>query len=114
VRFNGAGAFDAPQRLELEEALMPLAAAFEWDAEGARFMQDFDLRASDGEPVGIAALLIESPGENTVKNNSDLFVKRGHVQALCDHCAALALFTLQLNAPSVAPVTAPGCAAVGL
>ncbi|MDD0811733.1 type I-E CRISPR-associated protein Cse1/CasA [Curvibacter sp. RS43] len=89
-----------PQPAELEDALAPLAAAFEWDAEGARFMQDFDLRAGDGEPLGIGALLIESPGENTVKNNSDLFVKRGHVQALCDHCAALALFTLQLNAPS--------------
>jgi CRISPR system Cascade subunit CasA len=89
-----------PDANTLADWFAPHAAAFTMDGDGARFMQDFDLRASDGDPVGIGALLIEAPGENTVKNNSDLFVKRGHVSRLCSHCAALALFTLQVNAPS--------------
>lgn len=78
----------------------PHTLAFEFDGPGARFMQDFDLRAADGEPVGIGSLLIEAPGENTIKNNSDHFVKRARVSTLCPHCAALALFTLQVNAPA--------------
>lgn len=78
----------------------PHAAAFVFDGDGARFMQDFELRAGDAEPSDIGALLIEAPGENTVKNNGDHFVKRGRIQRLCPHCAALSLFTLQLNAPA--------------
>jgi CRISPR system Cascade subunit CasA len=89
-----------PDAATLAEWFAPHAAAFTLDGDGARFMQDFDLRAGDGEPVGIGALLIEAPGENAVKNNSDLFIKRGHVGRLCPHCAALALFTLQVNAPA--------------
>ena len=89
-----------PDEAMLRDWFAPFAAAFECDGDGARFMQDFDLRAADGEPVGIAGLLIEAPGENAVKNNSDHFVKRGQVSRLCPHCAALALFTLQVNAPS--------------
>ncbi len=89
-----------PDAATLAEWFAPHAAAFTLDGPGARFMQDFDLSAADGDPVGIGALLIEAPGENTVKNNSDLFIKRGHVGRLCLHCAALALFTLQVNAPS--------------
>ncbi len=89
-----------PDEATLAEWLAPYADAFTFDGAGARFMQDFALRASDGEPVGIGALLIEAAGENAIKNNSDLFVKRGHVSRLCSHCAALALFTLQVNAPA--------------
>ena len=88
-----------PDAATLAEWFAPHAAAFTLDGTGARFMQDFDLRAADGDPVGIGSLLIEAPGENTVKNNSDLFIKRGHVGCLCPHCAALAIFTLQVNAP---------------
>lgn len=90
----------APDEENLTEWFMPYVSAFECDGDGARFMQDFDLRASDGDPVGVAALLIESPGEQTLKNNSDHFIKRGQVKGLCPHCAALALFTLQVNAPA--------------
>jgi CRISPR system Cascade subunit CasA len=89
-----------PDATTLADWFAPHAAAFTLDGPGARFMQDFDLRAADGDAVGIAALLIEAPGENTVKNNSDLFIKRCHVGRLCRHCAALALFTLQVNAPA--------------
>ncbi len=89
-----------PDAATLADWFAPHADAFTLDGTGPRFMQDFDLRVTDGDRVGIGALLIEAPGENTVKNNSDLFIKRGHVSRLCPHCAALALFTLQVNAPS--------------
>lgn len=89
-----------PDASTLQDWFAPHAAAFEFDGEGARFMQDFDLRAVDGDPVGIGSLLIEAPGENAIKNNSDHFIKREQVTRLCPHCAALALFTLQTNAPA--------------
>ena len=89
-----------PDEATLQAWFAPHAAAFEFDGEGARFMQDFDLRAGDGDPVGIGSLLIEAPGENAIKNNSDHFIKRSQVTGLCPHCAAQALFTLQTNAPA--------------
>jgi CRISPR system Cascade subunit CasA len=89
-----------PDASTLREWFQPVAAAFVLYGVGPRFMQDVDL-GTDGVAVNeIGALLIESPGENTVKNNADLFVKRGLLQAICPACAALALFTLQLNAPA--------------
>lgn len=73
-------------------------AVFVFDGEGARFMQD---RVLTGKPeFSISGLLIDSPGENTIKNNSDHFVKRDRIERLCPHCAATALLTLQINAPS--------------
>lgn len=89
-----------PDAQTLQRWFAPHSVAFEFDGRGARFMQDFDLRPADGEPVGVGSLLIETPGENTIKNNSDHFVKRARVSKLCPHCAALALFTLQVNAPA--------------
>lgn len=89
-----------PDAATLGQWFEPLAAAFRFDGDGARFMQDFSLRATDGDALSVGNLLIEAPGENTVKNNADHFIKRGQVQALCPHCAALALFNLQLNAPA--------------
>ena len=93
--------FDSPPDAKtLRSWFVPHAAAFVFDGDGARFMQDFSLRGVDHEPIGIGNLLIEAPGENALKNNSDHFIKRGLIHALCPHCAALALFTLQVNAPS--------------
>ena len=54
-------------------------------------MQDLDLRAADGDALGIGALLIEAPGENTIRNNSHHFIKRGQVNQICPYCAALAV-----------------------
>ena len=89
-----------PDAATLRQWFEPVAAAFVLDGDGPRFMQDIDL-GSEGVAVNdIGALLIESPGEQTLKNNADHFVKRAQVNALCPACAALALFTLQLNAPS--------------
>jgi CRISPR system Cascade subunit CasA len=81
----------------------PVREAFVFDGDGARFMQDYSLRTeglNDKEFNSIAALLIESPGDNTLKENKDHFIKRGGIESLCMHCAATALFTLQTNAPS--------------
>ena len=89
-----------PDVATLRQWFEPVAAAFVLDGDGPRFMQDVDL-GSEGVAINdISALLIESPGEQTLKNNADHFVKRAQVSALCPACAALALFTLQLNAPS--------------
>lgn len=61
-------------------------------------MQDYNL--PEAEPVPIANLLIDSPGENALKKNTDHFVKRGRTEKVCDTCAITALYTLQANAPS--------------
>lgn len=89
-----------PNAANLAEWFAPVLKDFEFDGAGARFMQDFTLKADDGTVNDIGALLIEMPGENALKNNSDHFVKRGQAAALCPACAATALLTLQLNAPS--------------
>lgn len=95
---------DVPPSLEtLKRWFAPVENAFVFDGEGARFMQDFSLRTAgvkDAEFNNIGALLIEAPGDNTLKENKDHFIKRGSVTGLCPHCAATALFTLQTNAPS--------------
>jgi len=85
-----------PQRLA--EAFRPYIAAFELDQDGAAFMQDADL--PEAESKGIAGLLIDAPGEKTIRDNLDHFVKRDAVTQMCPHCVAAALFTLQINAPS--------------
>lgn len=90
---------EPPSREALEAALEPLAAAFELDGDGPRFMQDRD-PLEDAKPTSVSGLLIDSPGANGLKLNTDHFVKRGRVEAICPDCAALALFTLQINAPS--------------
>ncbi len=87
-----------PTPEELKERFGRIADAFEFGDAVPAFMQDYDL--PDGESKPIAALLIESPGGKTLKDNLDHFIKRGRVEAICPHCAATALFTLQTNAPS--------------
>lgn len=88
-----------PDTALLRTKLETLAAAFEFDkSDGPAFMQDYAM--PDGEKKGIASLLIEAPGGKTVKDNLDHFVKRDAVRHVCKSCAAMALFTLQTNAPS--------------
>jgi len=90
---------DTPPRTEkLKESFSQYAAAFELDSTNGSFMQDFE--ALNGDPIGIADLLIDSPGGNTIKQNKDHFIKRGQVEHVCVSCATIALFTLQTNAPS--------------
>lgn len=93
--------FDAPpEPVTLQKAFESVKNAFDLDGDGPRFMQDLKLEMSDDGKRPISALLIESPGEKTVSDNTDHFVKRDLVQKLCPSCAATALFTLQTNAPS--------------
>ncbi|PPD35161.1 MAG: type I-E CRISPR-associated protein Cse1/CasA [Methylomonas sp.] len=90
---------EPPATTELEAQLQQLASVFELEnSEGVAFLQDADL--SDAENKPISTLLIDAPGENTIKKNSDHFVKRNHVEKLCSSCTAIALFTLQTNAPA--------------
>jgi len=88
-----------PEVAMLQSRLELLASAFDFDnPDGPAFMQDYSM--SDGEPKGIASLLIDAPGGKTVRENLDHFVKRDTAKSICKTCAAMALFTLQTNAPS--------------
>jgi CRISPR system Cascade subunit CasA len=86
-----------PTTEELAERFAPFETAFDFDGPGPRFLQE---RADlDSEASPIAGLLIEQPGANTEKNNTDLFVKRGRVGTLGRSTAAIALYALQAFAP---------------
>lgn len=87
-----------PDSATLRQWFQPVAQAFVYEGDGPRFMQDLSLPAT--EDFGVASLLIDSPGENGIKNNTDHFVKRGRVRYICPHCAITALLTLQINAPA--------------
>lgn len=82
----------------LHRALEPLEHAFQFGPDTPSFMQDF--APLTGDKDSIASLLPEIPGVQTKKFNKDHFIKRGVTERFCPHCAALALFSLQLNAPS--------------
>ncbi len=83
---------------ELREALLSLEHAFQFGPDSPSFMQDFE--ALTGDKVQVASLLPDVPGAQTTKFNKDHFIKRGVTEYLCPHCLALALFSLQLNAPA--------------
>jgi len=84
----------------LEQAFLPIAHAFNLLGEGPLFMQDLNSLAEVKELTPVSALLIEAPGGNTLKNNTDHFIKRGLCQQMGLPMAALALYTLQINAPA--------------
>ncbi len=88
-----------PSPRDLADAFAPLARFFDLDGEGIRAFQDADPLA-DAEIKPLSGLLIDAPGENTLKNNADLFVKRGGAASLNPAHAAAALITLQTYAPS--------------
>lgn len=91
--------FDPPTPEMLEEGFARVAHAFNLDGAGPRFMQDID--PLDGAKTeGVGALLMDAPGAQTLRNNADLFVKRGNTVALCRAAAAMALYTLNAYAPS--------------
>lgn len=85
---------------ELHRNFGALSEAFDLFSESGKpaFMQD--LLLEEGNEEGVSALLIEAPGANTIEKNVDHFVKRGLAKQVCHSCAASALFTLQINAPS--------------
>ena len=72
--------------------------AFCLDGDNRRFGQDLELRGSDAEILTVNHLLGEAPGKKTREENRDHFVKRDDSSALCQPCAAAALFSFQTNA----------------
>ncbi|MHB8249672.1 MAG: type I-E CRISPR-associated protein Cse1/CasA, partial [Acidithiobacillus sp.] len=89
---------EAPAPESLRERFAAVAHVFELEGEVA-FMQDYCPAELTNE-LEIAALLIDAPGENTLEQNKDHFIKRNGVTHLCPACVATALFSLQTNAPS--------------
>lgn len=87
-----------PTASELEAKFMPFAPAFVVRGEGPLFLQDRSVE--EGKVVPIGALLLDEPGENGIKNNTDLFVKRGRVPGLSAETAVSALMTMQSMAPA--------------
>lgn len=93
-----------PSADTLKKWFSPVREAFVFDGNGARFMQDFSLRTEDAKDNDggwreIDGLLIDAPAGKSVDDNTDHFIKRNTTDAMCSRCAALALFTLQINAP---------------
>jgi CRISPR system Cascade subunit CasA len=89
---------EPPDPETLDAAFAPITGAFLLDGDGPRFMQDREDLVSDPEPI--ERLLIEAPGASTVKQNTDLLVRRGRVGALGRAAAAMALYTFQSWAPA--------------
>jgi predicted phage terminase large subunit-like protein len=87
----------------LRDRFVEFTDAFFLDGDGPRFMQDMDPLEGEKE-VEVGGLLIDAPGEETLRKNADLFVKRGGVRVLSRAAATMALFTLQTYAPKVDPL----------
>ena len=82
----------------LAERLAPLVHAFNLNGEGPRFLQDYESLEGDETPIEL--LLIDTPGQNGQRKNSDLLTHRDRYAALGLPAAAMALYTLQAYAPS--------------
>lgn len=95
--------FETPPSVDdLSNAFAPIEHAFNLIGEkpdSPLFMQDLDPLES-AKPSAVTSLLVEAPGDNGIKLNTDFFIKRGFVEQMSLPMAALALFTLQVNAPS--------------
>ena len=93
-----AGFTEPPGTDEMKNAFERVSHAFNLDDDVPRFMQDFEL--GEAKSNQIDKLLVEIPGDETIKDNADHFIKRDSVKRMCLACSAMALFTLQTNAPS--------------
>ena len=84
---------------ELKDKLASLVPFFNLDGSGPRFMQDHDPHMT-GTFNPISSILIDTPGENTKKNNADVFIKREENDFFGPAAAGFALYALQTFAPS--------------
>ncbi|WP_075187559.1 type I-E CRISPR-associated protein Cse1/CasA [Teredinibacter haidensis] len=99
-RYQWLEYYENPPETEiLQKAFDTAAHAFNAVGDGPLFMQDFN-ELEDSKPSSISGLLIEAPGGNGIKLNTDHFVKRGIGETMSLEMALLALFTLQINAPA--------------
>lgn len=92
-----------PDPDRLRAALRPLAPAFDLGGDGPRFLQDlerFETANAKAEVSPPDMLFIDSAGGNTLRNNADLMVGRGRYPRLDPGLAAMALYTLQSQAPA--------------
>ncbi|KUI98085.1 type I-E CRISPR-associated protein Cse1/CasA [Vibrio sp. MEBiC08052] len=89
----------SPSVTQLQAVFEPMAHAFDLLGDGPLFMQDLD-PLDDQKPTPVSALLIEAPGANGIRHNTDHFIKRGIGDVMSLEMAALALFTMQINAPA--------------
>lgn len=87
-----------PSSEDLRTALAPLAFAFNLGGDGPRCFQDLDALES-ADPTPTLHLLIDYPGANALKLNTDHFTKRD-ARSLSAPDAAAALVALQTWAPS--------------
>lgn len=87
-----------PAPEDLRAALAPLSFAFNLGGDRPRCFQDIDA-LDKVEPTPILHLLIDYPGENALKLNTDHFNKRSD-RSLTAPVAAAALIMLQTWAPS--------------
>lgn len=90
---------EPPTEKVVQEAFNKVVHAFYVEGDGPLFMQDLDVLDS-AKLTTVAGLLIEAPGANGIKLNTDHFIKRGIGEVMSLEMAVLALFTLQINAPS--------------
>lgn len=89
----------APTEDELTQVFDKVQHGFNATGTGPLFMQDF-AELSEQKPTTVTGLLVEAPGANGLKLNTDHFIKRGIGEKMSLEMAMLALFTLQINAPS--------------
>lgn len=89
----------APELKVLQGVFDKVSHAFNVTGDAPLFMQDFDSLES-ANVSSISGLLIEAPGANGLKLNTDHFIKRGIGQCMSLEMAVLALFALQINAPA--------------
>lgn len=73
------------EKADLAKAFSKVGPAFIFGPQSPSFMQDFD--QLEGEAVPLAALLPESPGENTIKHNKDflLSAEKKILSSLCSN-----------------------------
>ncbi len=88
-----------PAQHDLQKEWNKVAHAFNAFGDGPLFMQDFN-SLDEKNTVPVSGLLIDAPGDATIKKNTDHFVKRGICEVMSPEMAILALFTLQINAPA--------------
>lgn len=96
--------FNTPPNSEkLKEKFKLIERAFNLDGDGPRFMQDLTLEKDNPSEQNVSTLLVDAPGDNTAKLNRDHFNKRDTVCLICENCVAMALYTIQINAPAGGP-----------
>lgn len=81
----------------LKETFSGTYGVFDIDGDGPRFMQEPPMERGIRKKIG--SLLLETPGEKTSSDNTDLFIKRDRIERMCLPCSAVALFCMQTNSP---------------